>query len=260
MNKQTLVMLAFLTLLLVACGGLEQKYAEELEDSFAVGTAPTLTVDNFAGDVIVNTGEEGRIRVLATKRSAREKDLDRIEVDMDEGDGEVQIVTDPPSGLKNVSVDLEITVPASAYVDLHTGAGDIIVRDLEGDVRADSGAGDVDVRGTSGEIDAHTGAGSIDVRRAVGAVYLDVGAGSINYQGTPQGYCRFDTGAGTIKIRIPEDANVEVDLDTGVGDIDVNMIVDGKVSNRKVKGTIGSGDEGEIRAHTGAGNIDLVGE
>lgn len=261
MKRQTLVMLAVLTLLLVACGGLTQKYSEELEESFAVGEAPMLTVENFAGDVIVHAGEEGSIQVIATKRSAREKDLERIEVDMRDLDGEVEVVTDPPSGLKNVSVDLEITVPTSAHVDLHTGAGDIIVRDLAGDVRADCGAGDVDVRGTSGEIDAHTGAGSIDVRRAVGAVHLDVNAGSINYQGTPQGDCRFDAGAGSIKIRVSNDVNIEVDLDTSAGDIDVdNMDVDGKVSNRKVRGTIGSGDEGEIRAHTDVGNIDLIGE
>jgi DUF4097 and DUF4098 domain-containing protein YvlB len=170
----------------------------------------------------------------------------------------VDVVTDPPSGLKNVSVDLEITVPPHADLDLHTGAGDIIVRDVQGDVRADSGAGDVDVRDVTGELDAHTGAGSIDVRRATGSVDLDTGAGSIDYRGAPQGYCRFNTGAGSIEIELPADANLELDLDTGVGDVDVDMFVDGSQSNRKVRGIIGDGSEGEIRAHTGAGNIDVT--
>ncbi len=259
MNKQTLVALAVLALLLAACG-ISQKYSEELQESFAVGDAPMLIVDNFAGDVVVRAGESGTVRVVATKRAAREKDLDRIDVEMRERDGGLEIITDPPSGWKSVSVDLEITVPASAHVDLHTGAGDVIVRDLEGDVRADSNSGDVDVRDTSGEIDAHTNAGHIDVRRAIGSVHLDTSAGNIKYQGTPQGDCRFETSAGSIKLILPANVNVRLDLDATVGDIDVDMSVEGTVSSRKVKGTIGSGDGGEIRAHTSAGNIDLISE
>jgi DUF4097 and DUF4098 domain-containing protein YvlB len=258
MKKQTLVILAVLALLLAACDGLSQKYSEALEESFAVGDAPTLTVDNFAGAVTVRAGESGTIRVVATKRAAREKDLDRIEVEMKEQDGGVAIETDRPSGWKNASVELEITAPANTRVDLYTGAGDVIVRDLSGKVRVDSGAGDVEIDGASGEVDAHTGAGDIDVRDASGLVRLDTGAGDIDYQGQPRGDCRFDTGAGSIKLRLPDDVNVTVDLDTGAGDIDVDMDVDGKVSKREVRGTIGSGDEGEIRAHTGAGDIDLI--
>jgi hypothetical protein len=258
MNKQTLVILALLALLLAACGGLSQKYSEELDESFAVSARPTLMVDNFAGDVIVHIGESGSIHVVATKRSAREKDLERIEVEMIERDGGLDVITDPPSGLKNVSVDLEITIPPSADLDLHTGAGDIIVRDVQGDVRADSGAGDVDVRDVTGELDAHVGAGNIDVRRVIGTVDLDTGAGSIDYQGTPQGNCRFNTGAGSIEIELPADANLELDLDTDVGDIDVDMPVDGSKSNRRVEGSIGDGSEGEIRARTSVGNIDVT--
>ena len=240
MRKQTLVTLAVLALLLVACGGLKQRYSEVIEESFAVGNTPALTVDNFAGDVTVRSSEGGTLRVVASKRAAREKDLDRIEVVITQRDGAVEVETDPPSGLKNVSVDIEITAPIGTHVDLHTGAGDVIVRDVDGDVRADSGAGDIDIRGTSGKIDAHTGAGSIDFR------------------GRPRGNCRFDVVAGTIKLRLPADVNVKVDLDTSAGDIDVELPVDGKVSNRNVNGIIGSGDEGEIRAHVSAGNIDLV--
>ena len=242
MSRGMFVLGVVLVLSLAACGGLKQRYSDVVEQSFAVGDAPMLTVDNFAGDVSVHAGEGSAIRVVATKRAAREKDLERIEVRMNERDGAVEVVTDPPSGWKNVSVDLEITVPAGASVDLHTGAGDLIVRDLQGAVRADNGAGDVDIRGTSGAVDAHTGAGSID------------------YRGRPQGECRFDTGAGTIKLRLPDDVNIKVDLDTGVGDIDVELPVEGEVSNRKVEGIIGSGDEGEVRAHTGAGSIELVGQ
>jgi hypothetical protein len=96
----------------LAAWRLKQRYSDVVEQSFAVGDAPMLTVDNFAGDVSVHAGDGSAIRVVATKRAAREKDLERIEVRMNERDGAVDVVTDPPSGWKNVSVDLEISVPA----------------------------------------------------------------------------------------------------------------------------------------------------
>jgi hypothetical protein len=258
MKKRTLVILAVCALALAACDGLSRRYSDRQEQSFTVGDAPSLVVNNFAGDVSVRAGEGGTIRVVITRWASQEKDLDRIEVDMRERDGGVEIITDPPSGWRNISVDLEITAPASTRVDLHTGAGSVTVRDLTGEVRAESGAGDMRIEGASGELDAQTGAGDVDVRDASGPVRLETGAGSIDYQGRPRGNCRFETGAGSIRLRLPADVSVKVDLDSGAGDIDVAMKVDGKVSEGEVRGVIGSGEEGEVRAHTGAGNIDLV--
>jgi hypothetical protein len=259
MKKHTFVILAILALALVACDAvLSQKYSEVEEQSLTVGDAPVLTIENFAGDVTIRAGERGTLQVVATKCAGRQKDLGRIKVEIIAQDGGVEIKTDRPSGLRNDSVDLEITAPADTHVTLTLGAGDVKVRGLGGDVQVDNGAGDVEIDGASGEIDTHTGAGNIDVYHAAGIVRLHTGAGDIDYQGQPQRSCRFDTGAGSIKLRLPTDVSVTVDLDTSIGDIDVGMPLDGQVSKREVKGTIGSGDAGEIRAHTGAGDIDLM--
>jgi hypothetical protein len=51
---------------------------------------------------------------------------------------------------------------------------------------------------------------------------------------------------------------VAVDLETGMGTIDAGFAVDGYASRQEVKGTIGTGDQGSIYAHTGAGSIDLI--
>jgi DUF4097 and DUF4098 domain-containing protein YvlB len=137
-------------------------------------------------------------------------------------------------------VQFEITAPAGTRLD------------------ADTGAGNVETDGITGEIDIHTGAGNIDIRGATGTVRLDSGAGNTRYQGIPQGECRFETGAGNIRLTLPADVNVQVGLDTGVGNIDVDFSVDGQVTRREVRGVIGSGAQGTIYAHTGTGNIDVV--
>jgi hypothetical protein len=195
---------------------------ERSEEAFAVGDAPKLKIDNFAGNTTVRTGPSGLVRVAATRRARNRADLARIKVDVSERDGGLLIKTEKPSTLNAASVDLEITVPAGTHLEVDTGAGNVEIDD---------------------------GSGPITV---------ETGAGNIRYQGAPQGECRFETGAGNTRLTLPADLNVRVDLQTGAGNIDVDFVVDGRVTGRAVQGVIGSGAEGMIYAQTGAGNIDLV--
>lgn len=220
--------------------GVTSQQSERSEEVFAVGDAPSLQIDNFAGNVTVRTGQSGVIRVASTRKARSRGDLDRIEVAVSERDGGLVIRTDKPSGVYNASVELEITTPADTRLDVDTGAGNLTIDDI------------------TGEINAHSGAGDMDVRGAAGTARLDTGAGNVRYQGTPQGECRFETGAGNIRLSLPADLNVRVDLDTGVGNVHTDFAVDGQVTRREVQGVIGSGAQGTIYAHSGAGNIDAV--
>jgi DUF4097 and DUF4098 domain-containing protein YvlB len=265
-----------------------------IEESFEVGTAPHLEIDNVAGNVTVEVGEGSVIHVIATKRALRARDLDRIEVEMTVQDDGLWIRTRRPGSLQTASVDLQVTAPAGTDLRLHTGAGNVIVRDLTGPVdvdtgsgnvqlenvsaevtaqsgsgnmtvqgsagpvRVSTGSGNVQVEGASGELYADTGSGNITVRDTRGQVRLETGSGNLRYQGAPSGDCRFETGSGSITLEVPDDVSMDVDLETGSGDIDLGFDVAGQVSRRDVRGTIGDGSQGSLRAHTGSGNIDLV--
>ena len=159
---------------------------------------------------------------------------------MFEHEGGVEIKAQRPSFLNNVAVDLEITTPAGTHVDVHTGAGNVSICCLKGAAQVSTGAGNIDLDDQEGEIDAHTGAGNID------------------YQGAPQGDSRFEVGAGNITLVLPADLSMEVELQTGMGNIDVDFPVDGQATGRRVQGAIGGGTQGSIYAQTGAGNIDLI--
>jgi hypothetical protein len=265
-----------------------------IDQTFEVGRAPSLKVDNFAGSIEVRAGEGGEIRVLATKRGLWGGDLEQIEVEMVQQGDDVVVRTRRPRTLSSASVKLEITAPAgtrleahtgagsvdlsglgggvtvdtgsgsvavrdvSGGVDLHTGAGSVEARNVQGRLKLDSGSGSLTVRGIDGEIEAHTGTGGIDVQGAVGRVRLSTGSGSVDYQGSPQGDCRFETGSGGIGLKLPAGLNAEVDLHTGSGSIDLGFPVVGQVSRQDVKGVIGSGGEATIWAQTGSGSIDLI--
>jgi len=214
---------------------------ERTEQVFTVGQAPTLEVESFAGDVVVRSGESGEMRIIITKKAMNSNALNRINVNLREDDDGVRVRASHPGVNTNMSIDFEILVPADARLDLDTSAGNVQVDDVRG------------------EISAHTGAGNVRVQGAAAPVALDTGAGDVDYQGEPRGECAFSTGAGNVTLHLPADVDVEVRLDTGIGNISLDGFdVEGDVSATEVDGVIGTSEQTTIKAKTGAGNISLV--
>ena len=212
---------------------------EQVEETFEVGESPYLEIRNFAGTVSIRPGEGNLIHVEATKRASGTPALNRITVSMTEQGDRVVVHTKKLNGPSNANVDLVITAPPETEIDLHTGAGTIQLRDMTGPIRANSGAGTIELTG------------------AAGPVQLGTGAGSIQYQGSPAGHCSFESGAGDIRLRLPADPDVRVDLNIGLGTIDVGYDVDGSTSPRDVSGVIGDGSQASIYANTGLGLISV---
>jgi hypothetical protein len=231
----------FATFPVIREGGIG-RVTERTEYVFDVGQAATLGVDNFAGNVDVRSGESGRMRVVITKRATSSDNLQRINPDVHQQDGGVIIkVPQPGNIMTNTSVDVQVFVPNDAQLDLSTGAGNVDVQDI------------------LGQISAHTGAGNVTVRGAQAAVALNTGAGEVNYEGQPSGECTFHTGAGNVTLHLPADLGASLVLDTGIGNISLGGFdVQGDTGGTHVQGTIGSGQQATIRADTGVGNVTLI--
>jgi DUF4097 and DUF4098 domain-containing protein YvlB len=213
--------------------------SERVEQTFQVGDAPTLKIENFAGSITIRSSESGVIEVTAAKRASNRARLGQIEIEMAQTDNGVQIETRTRPPASNMSVNLDIRVPANTELVIDTGAGTVY---------AD---------GITAPIDIRSGAGQVDLRSAAGPVRVQVGAGQILYEGAPTGSCRFDTGAGEIRLSVPADWNMEVDLSTGIGAVGIDFPVDGMVRLREVSGVVGDGSQASITAHTGAGAVSL---
>lgn len=212
---------------------------QRVEQTFTVDDTPTLDVTNFAGSITVQAGEGNTVHVVAVKRIRDRSGMDSIAINLSQRGGDVVVRTRKSGLTTNASVDLDITAPAGSRLLLDTGAGAI------------------DVRGITGPIDVNSGAGQVDLRGGRGPVTVDLGAGQITYDGPLSGKNRFQTGAGEIRLRLPADLNMEVDLSTGIGAVGVDFFVDGLVRVRNVQGVIGDGSQGSISAHTGAGGVYL---
>jgi len=218
------------------------RVVETQEMTFDVGAAPRLQIDNFAGNVRIRTGNEGLMSVEVSRRAGRSDVLRMIAVQPSQAGDTVGIRTMRTSDqLSNVAVDLEVTVPRGTRIDLTNGAGEVTIDGVEG------------------EIVAHNGAGNVVVMGSQGQVRLDTGAGNIEYEGQPQGSSAFETGAGNIEVSLPTDFAGSVELDTGMGSVDLGGFdLEGSVSRANARGSIGRGGDAIIMAHTGAGDIDLV--
>jgi DUF4097 and DUF4098 domain-containing protein YvlB len=124
-----------------------------------------------------------------------------------------------------------------------TGNGDVDVRDAKGAVRVSTGNGRVTVTTSEGPVEARSGNGDIDVRMTALRAREDM---------------TFSTGSGDVRVTLPTDFNGELDATTGNGTIssDFELKVEGRMSPRRVRATIGNGGA-RLRLATGNGGLEL---
>lgn len=134
--------------------------------------------------------------------------------------------------------DLEVTLAAGTSLRAYLAGGEVMVENVEGDIRVDTNMGDVTVDTVRGHLVVDTGSGSVDVTAVQGDVDVDTGSGSVTLKGIRGDRLRVDTGSGKV---VGADIQVaRLEADTGSGRIDL----------REVVGLV-------LRLDTGSGGVDL---
>ncbi|MBG0815973.1 DUF4097 family beta strand repeat-containing protein [Planomonospora sp. ID82291] len=206
-------------LVLSACGIATQQTAVSYDVTDEV---LVLSVDAQAGDIVVNESARSGIRVTETLHWNNDKPKTEHSVD----GGTLTLKYDCPSGFGVVScsVDYKVEIPKGLRVQIETGAGDITLRSLTGEVEAGSGAGDIEASGLAGKaFVADTGAGDIEAGFTAAPDRVDV-----------------ETGAGDATVRLPK-GPYRVDVSSGAGDETVKVDKDPSAA-RTVKVSSGAGD------------------
>lgn len=224
-------------------------------------TAPAAPAQDFEwrggldqGDAVEVHGVNGRIEavaatgsqvvVTAAKREGNKGGMDDVTIEVVEHGGGVVICAMYPSRpgrrenrcapgdsrLSNYEndtrVDFRIEVPTGVNLVAGTVNGDVEVRRIAGDVQASTVNGDVDVE-SGGNAQASTVNGSIRASMA----------------SDPADDLRFNTVNGSVTVSLPADANADVEAATVNGSLesDFPLTVQGRFSNRRMRGTIGDG-------------------
>jgi Putative adhesin len=214
--------------------------------SFSVGTHPmVLIIDNF-GTVQVQAGSTKSV----TFNPQEDDDIGNTpQINYHPSpDNNMITVTVEDNGFDSSvpeGVNLDVTVPTNADLQIKTGSGDI------------------DVTGVSGKLSLQAGSGSIDVTQDTlrGRSTLNTGSGDITLDSAldPHGSYRLETGSGDIEVTLPTNTSMHVDATTGSGDItsdfaEVNLQ---SPDAHEAHGDIGNPPRAELTLQTVSGSIDL---
>lgn len=153
----------------------------------------------------------------------------------------------------------DVTIEGVASLQLNTGSGNVIVRDLAGVVRVDSGSGDFTAERIGGDVTAklgsgnatlndvkgkstvHSGSGDITGEALDGDVSADANSGNVVLQLASKKAVRAESGSGDITVRLPG-GPYKVVTGSGSGDKHVGVPTDPNASP-------------EINLRAGSGNI-----
>ncbi len=239
---------------------------EEWNKSFSITGRPELRVETSDAHIHVDTWDQNKIeaRVSSDKWGFGQGG---IQVHDHQTGNLVELEVRFPHGVHIMNFGsrrtvIEIHMPREAKVRLHTGDGEIRLRDVKGEVDIESSDGRLEVEGVEGELRAHSGDGHVRVKGRFDSLDVSTGDGPIEAEALPgstigRGW-NLKTGDGSVSLTVPENFAADVTLHTGDGHItlDLPVSVEGKYESSSIHGRINGGGA-PLSIHTGDGSIRL---
>jgi len=218
--------------------------AQDFEWRGRLDRGEVVEVHGVNGRVEAVAGTGSQVIVTAEMREGNKGSMDDVRIDVVEHAGGVVICAMYPArpGRRenrcapgdtrlgnyenDTRVDFRVEVPAGVDLVAGTVNGDVEVRRIAGNVKASTVNGDVDVE-SGGNAEASTVNGSIRASMAADLAQ-DL---------------RFKTVNGGVTVSLPAGANADVEAATVNGSLesDFPLTVQGRFSNRRMRGTIGDG-------------------
>jgi len=156
--------------------------------------------------------------------------------------------------------DITVKVPRDCITTIRLGVGDIVAREVTGDLTLDTNSGPITAERINGSLVCDTGSGSVSVSRCSGYINVDTGSGSVTGDHLKGDKILIDTGSGGVQL---ENIDCEkLDVDTGSGSVkalgvgcDSARIDTGSGSVRLELVRMGGG---RFLVDTGSGGVTLV--
>lgn len=257
------------------------------ERTFTVNGPVELQIRNGSGDVTVRQGGSGSVEIRAKIYSGNGwfgGGADTAKIHALESNPPLEqfgntIRIKEPEGYRNISIDYEISVPASTRVrsetgsgdvtvegisgpaEVQTGSGDVKIRDVHGNVRAETGSGDARFDGIVGdEVEITTGSGDVELRELRCGLVATTGSGDIQAEGRPTGRWRLNTGSGEVTLHLPSDLAFDLEARSDSGDVhtrgNLAITVQGSLGHGEVRGKVRGGGV-PVEVKTGSGDVSI---
>ena len=226
--------------LLLVSTALNAAVKETEEMTFDVAPGARISLENINGDIKINRGSDGEVRLVAYKKAGKQEYLDELKVITDADRNYVRIETKHPKSEggwfkwgndSSGSVAYELEVPEDVDLDSITTVN-----------------GDVEISGVSGLVKAETVNGSLTASGLVGDVNLETVNGSVEAEFNRLGEGQrvtADAVNGKILLLVPSDTSARVIAETVNGSInadDFGLEPEKGFVGRDLSGEIGGGD------------------
>ena len=241
-------------------------FAEEWNKSYQVGNNPSLRVDTNDASIQVTRGASNTIsaHIVAEGYSIGNSGV-RVTERQDGDRVDLQVHVPNEYGFHfnmHQSVRVEVQVPPTVALDLHSGDGHISVNGVSGQARLDTGDGHISVQNFTGNLRGHTGDGHMSIDGSFSDLDLRTGDGHIELAVRPgskmaSGWL-VHTSDGRVEARLPQDLAAELYAHTGDGhiDLDLPVTVSGSVERTRVRGKLNGGGP-LLEITTGDGSIRI---
>jgi len=236
--------------------------------NFTVHSGGTITIDADVGDIKVSSGATNvSVDVVRRAKTSSRSDADAIFKDLDvtfaqEGNNvRIRSRYNHPTSWFHWNTDLDVHfvvhVPSEYSVDLATSGGDIVVSDLNGQVKARTSGGDVSLGRIGGVVDAHTSGGDVTLSASRGAAMLNTSGGDIKV-GDAAGSLTAKTSGGSIDIG---HAAGDLLAHTSGGSIvigDAGGSIDAYSSGGSIRARLSRQPRGDSKLSTSGGGITMT--
>lgn len=255
----------------LGCCSMQAKYERTVQLSAPLSPGSNFAATTHNGSITINGTDTAGCSLTATivaramtEEIARELAEEEVKVTLEPSGNGLVVKIDKPKYMRNrsVSVNLDVTIPNRANLKLNTHNGSVTITDIDGQIDATTHNGKVTAEKVSGTIELLTHNGSVTCQDVSGDSKLRTHNGKIKayYSQSAQPVCDITmiTHNGGIDLKTPPDFSAAVEASTHNGSIDTKLAITviGKLSRKKIKGSIGKG-EGKLHLETHNGSIDI---
>lgn len=254
------------------CGWNRAKYEREVHLSAPLAAGSLFAAETHNGSIAVTGTDAADCNIIATikARAASEEEAkelaEKVKVKLEPFGNKLAVKIEKPAFMtnKSVSVNLNVTVPERSDLELTTHNGAIRIANITGGVNGTTHNGKVIAEQVSGSTELRSHNGRIICKEVSGEMKLKTHNGKIiaAYSKSASPVCSVSliTHNGGIEFTAPPNFSAAVEALTHNGSIrtelPITVTVVGKISRRKLTGTIGTG-EGKLYLETHNGSIKI---
>jgi Putative adhesin len=252
-------------LVLVALTGFA--HADDWSKTYDLTGKPELAVEVRDAHVRIEAWQQNKIEAHVTTRGWHIGGGDLEIVEQQQGNTVHLSVKEPHRtgfsiGLDARRIELEIRMPRSAKVEVHSSDGNVMAKGLEGDFDFTTSDGKIELEDIAGNLRAHSSDGSMRVSGRFDGLELRTSDGRIEFEARPGSQLReaweVRSSDGSVRLKIPGDLAADLELHTSDGSITSNIpiVVEGSFSHHNLRGKINGGGN-RLTVHTTDGSVTL---